>query len=83
LIIVVCESVPTTVSGIRLVLARGVVVEHHAAEVLQVHLVHDAGVGRHDLEVVERRLAPAQERIALAVALELDLVVRASERARP
>ena len=32
----------------------------------------DAGVGRHDLEVAERRLAPAQERVALAVALELD-----------
>ena len=35
----------------------------------------DAGVGRHDAEVVERRLAPAQERVALAVALELELGV--------
>jgi hypothetical protein len=47
----------------------------HAAQVLQVHLVHDAGVGRHDLEVAEGALAPAQERIALAIALELDAVV--------
>jgi hypothetical protein len=37
--------------------------------------VADAGVGRHHLEVVERFLAPAQERVALAVALELELGV--------
>ena len=35
----------------------------------------DAGAGRHDAEVVERVLAPAQERVALAVALELELDV--------
>ncbi len=35
----------------------------------------DAGVRRHDLEVLERALAPAQERVALLVALELDRVV--------
>ena len=34
--------------------------------------MHDAGVRRHDREVLERRLAPAQERVALAVARELD-----------
>ncbi len=47
----------------------------HARQVLQVHLVADAGVGRHHREVVERRLAPAQERVALLVALELQLGV--------
>ena len=36
----------------------------------------DAGVGRHDLEVVERALAPAQKRVALAVARELELGVQ-------
>ena len=41
----------------------------------------DAGVGRDDLEVVERALAPAQEGVALAVALELELGV-ARERRR-
>src|SRR5262245_16550778 len=66
---------------IHLVLAVRVAMEHDAAEVLEVHLVHDAGVRRHHLEVAERGLAPAQERIALAVALELDLVVR-GQRAR-
>ena len=35
----------------------------------------DAGARRHDLEVPERLLAPAQESVALAVALELDLGV--------
>ena len=35
----------------------------------------DAGPGRHDAEIVERALAPAQKGIALAVALELLLDV--------
>ena len=42
---------------------------------LDVDLVDDAGAGRDDLEVVERALAPAQELVALAVALVLDLDV--------
>ena len=75
LTIVVCESVPTSVSGIRALHAVLVVREHDAREVLEVDLVHDAGVRRHDLEVAERRLAPAQERIAFDVAAELDRVV--------
>ncbi len=37
--------------------------------------MHDAGVRRHDAEVLERGLAPAQEAVALLVALELDGVV--------
>jgi hypothetical protein len=57
--------------GERLPVAR----LHDTAQVLQVHLVADAGVGRHHLEVVERLLAPAQEGVALAVALELELRV--------
>ena len=35
----------------------------------------DAGVRRHDLEVLERLLAPPEELVALAVALELELGV--------
>ena len=42
---------------------------------LDVDLVHDAGARGHDLEVVERRLAPAEELVALAIALVLDLDV--------
>ena len=53
-----------------------------AGEVLEVHLVADAGAGRHDLEVVERGLAPAQEQVALAVALELELDVAPERDAR-
>jgi hypothetical protein len=50
--------------------------EHDPGQVLDVDLVDDAGVpGRHDLEVVERLLAPAQELVALAVALVLELDV--------
>src|SRR3712207_7377357 len=43
--------------------------EHHAAEVLEVHLVHDPGAGRHGAEVVQRALRPPQQRVALQVAL--------------
>ncbi len=46
-----------------------------AGEVLEVDLVDDAGVRRDDTEVVEGLLAPAQEGVALSVALELELGV--------
>ena len=46
-----------------------------AREVLEVDLVDDAGVRRHDPEAVECALAPAEEGVALAVALELELDV--------
>ncbi len=45
------------------------------AEVLEVDLVADAGRGRHHAEVVEGLLSPAQELVALLVALELALGV--------
>ena len=54
---------------------RGVIDEHDSRQILEVDLVHDPGVGRHDLEVVKRALAPAQKRVALLVALELELGV--------
>ncbi len=40
-------------------------------EVFEIDLVADAGARRHDAEIVEGGLAPAQEGVALAVALEL------------
>jgi hypothetical protein len=39
------------------------------AEVFEVHLVADAGAGRHHAEIVERLLAPFEEHVALHVAL--------------
>jgi hypothetical protein len=44
-------------------------------QIFEIDLVADAGAGRHHAEIVERGLAPAQEGIALAIALELDLDV--------
>jgi hypothetical protein len=67
---------------VRVRLARRVAGEHDAREVLEVHLVDDPGVRRDDGEVGERALAPAQERVALAVALELALGVQAERVAR-
>ena len=55
--------------------AVGVAAVHDLRQVLEVHLVADAGAGRHDAEVLERLLAPLEERVALAVALELELGV--------
>ncbi len=54
---------------------------HDPGQVLDVDLVHDAGARRHDLELVERGLAPAQELVALAVALVFEIHV-ALERVR-
>ena len=53
------------------VLAR----EDDAGEILQVDLMDDTGARRHHLEVPERLLPPAQERVPLPVALEFDLGV--------
>ncbi len=58
-----------------------IALHHHAGQVLDVDLVHDAGARRHHLEVVEGALTPAQELVALAVALVFDLDV-ALERVR-
>ena len=52
-----------------------VAVHHHAGQIFDVDLVHDAGARWHYLEVIERALPPAQKLVALAVALVLDLDV--------
>ena len=59
----------------RVGVGQAVAGEHDAGEVLDVDLVHDAGARRHDLELVERGLAPAQELVALEVALVLEFDV--------
>ena len=41
---------------------------HRLAEIFEIDLVADAGARRHDAEPIEALLAPAQKRIALAVA---------------
>ena len=69
--------------GLHRTVVRGLVArEDDAREVLEVDLVDDAGVRRDDLEVLEGGLAPAQERVALLVALELLLGVDAEGVAR-
>jgi hypothetical protein len=55
--------------------------EHDTRQVLEVDLVADAGVRRHDLQLVEGPLAPPEELVPLGVALELELGV-APERLR-
>ena len=48
---------------------------HDRRQVLEVDLVHDAHARRDHLEVPERLLGPAQQRVALAVSLVLTLDV--------
>ncbi len=47
-----------------------------AREVFEVDLVNDAGIGRHDAEVLKRVLAPAQECVPFLVPRELELRVQ-------
>ena len=44
---------------------------YDGGEVLKVDLVHDAGSGRHDAELIEGALRPAQQLVALGVPLVL------------
>ena len=81
-IIVVWLSVPTSESGTATLPAWSSPQEHALGEVLEVHLVHDARPRRHDAEVVERHLAPAQELVPLAVARELQLDVQVERLVR-
>jgi hypothetical protein len=46
--------------------------EDDAGEVFEIDLVADAHAGRHGGEVAEGGLAPLEEGVALAVALELE-----------
>ena len=73
LIIVVCESVPTSVSGYANGYTIALFRENDARQIFQIHLVDDSHVRRHNFEVPESRLSPAQKRIALFVALKFQL----------
>ena len=50
-------------------------VKHDARQIFEVHLVADARIGRNDLEIVEGLLSPAQEGVALDVAMEFEFGV--------
>ena len=63
--------------GIEGRLLAVLLLEHDLREELEVHLVADAGAWRHDAEIVERHLAPAQELVALEVAFVLELHIGA------
>jgi hypothetical protein len=65
----------------RVGIGRAVASEDDTGQVFNVDLVDDPRAGWDDLEVVERPLAPAQELVALVVALVFELDV-AGERVR-
>src|SRR5699024_3741341 len=58
-------------TGVRV--DQPVALHHHVGQVFDVDLMHDAGARWHHLEVAEGALAPAQELVALTVALVFDL----------
>ena len=45
----------------------------HASEIFDIYLVADAGVRRNDFEIAENLLSPAQESVALDVALQFEI----------
>ncbi len=49
--------------------------ENHARQILEVHLVDDAGIGRDDSEILEGVLPPAEKRVPLAIPLKFQLGV--------
>ena len=56
---------------------------HDRCQELEVDLMDDAGPGRHDPQVAERGLGPAQQLVALDVALVLALDVEGEGAGRP
>ena len=76
LIIVVWESVPTSVSGIKEIAGM----EHALGEILEIDLVHDADARWHEAESLEGLLPPFQKFIAFAVAFEFHVHVQAQGR---
>ena len=71
LIIVVCESVPTSVSG----KINAVAFKHAFCQILEIHLVNDADARRDDAKSVKRLSSPFQKSISLFVAAKLHLHV--------
>ena len=61
--------------GKRLRLAVHGRVKHDAGKIFEVHLVANAGIRGNDLEIVQGFLPPAQEGVALDVALEFEFRV--------
>ena len=49
--------------------------KNHRREIFEIDLMTDACVGRNKTEIIKGSLAPAQERVALDVAFELDFGV--------
>ena len=58
--------------GIGRALAAFFADENDAGQIFEIDLVDDAGIGRNDGEIAEAGLSPAQEGIALFVALEFE-----------
>ena len=50
--------------------------EDHPRQVFEIDLVHDTRIGRDDGEIAKGGLAPAQEEVALLVALEFQFGVQ-------
>ena len=66
----------------RRLLAALLAHKHHLTEVLEVHLVADAGSGRHHAKVGERLLPPAEKLVALEIPLVFERCVEQHRRVR-
>ena len=59
----------------RIRVGEAIIVKHHAGEVFNIHLVHNAGSGRHHAEVGKRLGSPPQELITLFIAFVFNVDV--------
>ena len=72
---VVCESVPTRVSGYAAAWPF-FLHKNYASQVFQVDLMDDSGIGWNNRQITQSSLSPPQERVALAVAMELEIGIQ-------
>src|SRR5579871_6397125 len=66
----------------RIRVRKPIGINDDAGEIFDVDLMHDARAGRYDPQAGQRRLAPLEKSVALAVAFELDLRVLRERVAR-
>ena len=79
---VVCESVPTSESG-KASLAVLLHAEDYAREVFEIYLVADAGIRRHDFEILKTLLSPAKKSVTLDIALHFEVGIESEASAAP
>src|SRR4029077_17580874 len=59
----------------RIGIVDAILLQHALGEVFEIHLVHDADARGHDAESLKGLLAPLEELVTLAIALEFEIKI--------